>query len=240
MITGSLLRSLGIQRLNVGAGRFLARDYGDVATLYVDADEPAGEVRPHPTDDRLLLVDGTFVFLRHSVPNLPIESGSVEEITSEHLIEHLSPRDATHLCREARRLLAPGGVLRLSTPDLAAYVECYRGTPAGQEFGRIRPKALDEALRGLDYGEFIFDGADRPTSLADAMRRPVFLLNVVFQLWGHRWIYDFDELALLLEAAGFQRSAVRRVGFRQGRRPDLARWDNAYRSDESLYVEADA
>jgi hypothetical protein len=65
-----------------------------------------------------------------------------------------------------------------------------------------------------------------------------FLLNHIFRMWGHEWIYDADELATLLACAGFDRTRISIRGFRDGACADLARLDLAYRRAESLYVEA--
>ena len=40
-------------------------------------------------------------------------------------LEHVSFPEAVAFLREAKRLLAPGGTLRLSTPDLAIYLSGY-------------------------------------------------------------------------------------------------------------------
>lgn len=47
---------------------------------------------------------------------LPFEN--VEMVFAEHFIEHLSLDDARNFLRECRRVLAPDGILRLSTPNL--------------------------------------------------------------------------------------------------------------------------
>ena len=52
---------------------------------------------------------------------------------------------------------------------------------------------------------------------------------------GHRCMYDFELLALLLGKAGFQ--SVIRAGFREGADPALL-VDTASRAIELLYVEA--
>jgi hypothetical protein len=63
------------------------------------------------------------------------------------------------------------------------------------------------------------------------------MLNQIFQLWGHRWIYDFDELRTIAGAAGFASEQVTECSFRQGQVPELSALDLPLRSDESLYVE---
>lgn len=231
-IDAATLARLGIHRLNLGSGKHVARDYGDPASLYIDEDGPSGELEPSPIDPRILMVDRRFAFLRLSVPPLPFATGSVREICCEHLIEHLTPGTAVALVREVRRILAPGGVFRLSTPDLRRYLRAFTTSSDAHDFVRSRWETLAPVLADQpEPGEFRFGDRDADTA------RPTFLLNQLFHLWGHLWIYDFDEVARLLSAAGFERSTVREVAFRQGSCDALARWDTTYRADESLYVE---
>jgi SAM-dependent methyltransferase len=47
---------------------------------------------------------------------LPYEDNSVEMILMEHCWEHIGPHDALRCLDECRRILQPGGVLRLLVP----------------------------------------------------------------------------------------------------------------------------
>jgi predicted SAM-dependent methyltransferase len=49
---------------------------------------------------------------------LPFEDSSVDAVYSSHVIEHLSPKIARGFVRESFRVLKPGGMVRLVTPDL--------------------------------------------------------------------------------------------------------------------------
>lgn len=62
--------------------------------------------RPYPGVDRILDV------------TIGLPYSDVEYLFAEHLIEHLAYDDALNFLRECRRVLAPDGVLRLSTPNL--------------------------------------------------------------------------------------------------------------------------
>jgi hypothetical protein len=70
--------------------------------------------------------------------------------------------------------------------------------------------------------------------------RRAFMFNQIFYLYGHRWLYDTDELRYVLSRAGFEPAAVRTCRFRSGVRPDVAALDSIFRNDETIYVEVTA
>jgi predicted SAM-dependent methyltransferase len=55
----------------------------------------------------------------------PVRSGSASHIYSDNMIEHIRLEPARRMFREARRVLAPGGRIRLSTPDVEHAVRLY-------------------------------------------------------------------------------------------------------------------
>ncbi len=68
-------------------------------------------------------------------------------------------------------------------------------------------------------------------------QRRAWMVNQIFQNWGHRWIYDLDELTFVARLAGFDPARVTECRFRQGPVPDLGALDLPVRNDESIYVE---
>jgi predicted SAM-dependent methyltransferase len=108
----------------------------------------------------------------------PFEDCSAEAINSEHVIEHLERADAPAFFAEAFRVLRPGGVIRTSTPDLRGIAEAYIAEDA----------ATLAAHRAHGY----------------EARNHADLLNNYLQMHGHRHVYDFETLALLLREAGFE------------------------------------
>lgn len=111
---------------------------------------------------------------------LPLADGCVQFIYHEHFLEHLSVEEGLALLRESRRLLAPGGVLRVAMPDLAEVVRQYYEN--------------DWRLPWMKkYGyEFIQTRAEN--------------INISFRHWGHQWLYDREELHRRLREAGFERT----------------------------------
>jgi predicted SAM-dependent methyltransferase len=169
--------------------------------------------------DRLYRVDGERHFAQlDACQPLPFEAGAVDWVYAEHLIEHIPPDAAIDWLREVRRVLLPGGVLRLTTPDLRRYVESCLNEDGF--FARHRRRLRTAGV-----------GPPMP-------ERPAFMFNQLFYLYGHRWIYDFEELRHALGQAGF--GVVTACGFRQGARQDVASLDRVLRNDETIYVEATA
>jgi predicted SAM-dependent methyltransferase len=107
---------------------------------------------------------------------LPFDDGQAALIFCEHFIEHIRRDDALNFLRECRRVLRPGGRLRLSTPDLRWLVAQY---VAGN---------LDE-WQDVDW---------RPATTCR-------LMNEGMRSWGHEFLYDREELLALLGEAGFDR-----------------------------------
>jgi predicted SAM-dependent methyltransferase len=198
--------------------------------LYLDADQPpAGAVGGHHVDGRLFVVEERFIYMKASAPPIAIEDVAVEGILCEHMIEHIPPSDARMLCSEILRILRPGGILRLSTPDVELYCRRLYGVgPRARSFRHARRNRLREML------PLVPELAAMHSSTGARLSR-AFVINQAFRCWGHKWLYDAEALDDLLSEVGFVQ--VRRRRYRRGAR-SLARWDNRYRRDESLYVEA--
>nr|WP_052478854.1 methyltransferase domain-containing protein [Kibdelosporangium sp. MJ126-NF4]CEL20953.1 Conserved domain protein [Kibdelosporangium sp. MJ126-NF4]CTQ95533.1 Conserved domain protein [Kibdelosporangium sp. MJ126-NF4] len=166
----------------------------------------------------LVMADGAY-FMRWDVRRpLPFADGCFEWAYSEHLIEHIPLPDAVTWLTEVKRILKPGGLLRLTTPDLRRYVESYLAADGGFFAG---------------YRERLTARGAPP--MPD---RRAFMVNHIFYFWDHRWIYDADELRYVLQRAGFPDMRVR--SFRRGRLPDVAALDDRARDDETIYVEVTA
>lgn len=169
---------------------------------------------------RVYLVDGRSLFTQLDITEpLPFEDDSTDWVYAEHLIEHVPLLDAISWLAEVRRILAPGGLLRITTPDLGAYAAGYLAHD-GKFFARHRRR-----LSVMRVGPPMPD-------------RRAFMVNQIFYLYGHRWIYDHDELRYALAQAGYDPERVKAREFRDGHRQDVADLDTAFRSDETIYMEA--
>ena len=138
---------------------------------------------------------------------LPFKDGAARLIYHEHLMEHLTVEEGCAGLRDWFRLLGPGGVLRIATPDLAYVVERYGGDWRDQAWLRLP--------------EYAF------------IRTRAEMINVSFRWWGHRYLYDGEELERRMRDAGF--ASVRRCALRQSAVPELAGLET--RDDSKLIVE---
>jgi SAM-dependent methyltransferase len=144
---------------------------------------------------------------------IPLPDGSAEVLYSSHMLEHLDPEDARGFLGEARRVLAAGGILRVSVPDLARHVASYAASGDADAFIAAahmcvpRPKSLVERLRFFAVGPR-----------------------------HHQWMYDGRSLAKLLQAEGFRDPVALPPG--QTTIPHAEPLDLYERADESVYVEA--
>lgn len=117
---------------------------------------------------------------------LPFENSTVDGIFSEHFIEHLSLDEACFFLRECRRVLKPGGVVRLATPDLEEIINFYNS--AGPESGSAVEKWLHPDWSNNGY-EWVQTRAE--------------MLNLALREWGHKWLFDAEELIRISKICGF-------------------------------------
>jgi predicted SAM-dependent methyltransferase len=114
----------------------------------------------------------------------PIPDASFDYVFSEHQLEHIAYNQAVAMLRECRRILRPGGKIRLALPSLDRMLELFQPT---------RTDLQDKFIRYT--AEFTWPAVQDPG--------PCFAINSAFMNWGHRFIYDRETLRKTLEATGF-------------------------------------
>lgn len=145
---------------------------------------------------------------------LPLADGSATGIRAEQFLEHLETREELPaFLADCRRVLRPGGILRIIVPDAERHLRAY----CSGDLGEFRELGVPEPFP-----------VDLPTRMD--------IINHVFHQWHeHRWGYDFETLADRLCTAGFQK--IRQAGYRESTDSRLAQ-DRAVHAPYSLYVEA--
>lgn len=122
-------------------------------------------------------------FLDASKP-FPFDDGMFDYVYTEHMIEHLSWDDGLLMLGEIRRILKPGGVVRIATPDLAVLVGLHGD---------------DRSAMGEKYVQWITDKFLPNISVY----HPTFVINNAFRNWGHQFLYDGATIEMAMRWAGF-------------------------------------
>jgi len=113
---------------------------------------------------------------------VPFPENSVRAVFLEHVLEHFSFADGLALLTDCRRVLVPGGIIRVGVPDFGRYLESYAGDRRFVE--DLRPR--------------------RPTTLLAVAE--------VALHHGHRSVWDAETLERVLTDAGFTEARQRPFG----------------------------
>ena len=121
------------------------------------------------------LCDFEHIDYRSDIKELPFFSDeSANLIYSSHSFEYFDPVEAPLVLKEWRRVLKPGGKLRLSVPDFDQLIKIYQLT------GNI------QKILGPLFGRMQIES------------------NGVDTLLYHKTVYNFDTLSKLLSENGFE------------------------------------
>lgn len=96
-------------------------------------------------------------------------------VYSEHFIEHIEKEDAIKLFRDVYKILVDGGAVRIATIDIEWILEKYLGDWESQRW-------LENNKQIKTKGQ---------------------MLNSIFYGWGHRYIYNEQDLTEVMSSAGF-------------------------------------
>lgn len=115
----------------------------------------------------------------------PMPERSFSYIFSEHVIEHLTRDDAIGMLKECYRVLAPGGKIRIATPNILTFIQLFRQEKTPE-------------MRRYVKGKIEWHGWPRTTA------PECLLLNYQLRSFGHQFLYDPSTLRESLALAGFQ------------------------------------
>jgi SAM-dependent methyltransferase len=139
---------------------------------------------------------------------LPLESDSIDYAVSIHALPELSYPEIVPALRELRRVLKPGGVLRLALPDLDKGVDAYRR--GDSEYFAV-PDDEMRSLGGKLVAQLVWYGYSRT----------LFVSSFVEEVLGKSGFTSVEHLTFRQTASRF---------------PEIVELDN--RPHESLFVEA--
>lgn len=127
--------------------------------------------------------------------DLPFRDGCAAFMHTEDFIDQLDIGAAARFLRECHRILKPGGVIRVLTPDVEKLASMYLNQP--------------DALKTL-WREHV----GVPLQYGTAAE----ILNIGMRFAGHTFLYDAETLGALARDCGFE---ARRVTFNESEFPEL-------------------
>lgn len=110
---------------------------------------------------------------------LPFDNNSVDFIYCEHVLEHFTYEEGEKVLREFERCLRRGGIVRIMMPDLDQAIKKYKSDWKNQDW--------------LSWPEYKFVKTRRQ------------MTNISFRWWGHKYLYNEEDLKNQLVKTGFQK-----------------------------------
>ena len=120
----------------------------------------------------------------NAIRRFPFDGGTFDYVYSEHMIEHVTLDEGRVMLSECFRVLKPGGRVRIATPDFQFLLDLYP-EPRTPRHGTYVDWIADQVAPRAPY------------------KGAIFIINHFVRAWGHRFIYDEQSLASVLENAGF-------------------------------------
>jgi len=115
---------------------------------------------------------------RHDIVDLPMFSdNSADLIYTSHSFEYFDRQEGERVLKEWRRVLKPGGVLRIAVPDFEAMVKVYL------KHGKVMEH---KGILGPLYGRMAVKKGNKESFIY------------------HKTAYDFNSLKKMLQTAGFK------------------------------------
>ena len=139
---------------------------------------------------------------------LPFKKNHLDLIYSEHVLEHVSYDTGVFFLKEAYRVLRPQGVLRIAMPDLDDLVDNFQNDWRCMDW--------------VKWPQFAF------------IQTRAEMINIAFRWWGHRHLYNREELERALKSSGFKNIRFEAPG--QSQHQDLRGLES--RLDSKLIAEA--
>lgn len=174
---------------------------------------------------------------------IPFKDKSVDVVYNSHFLEHLDRDSALSFLDESKRVLIPGGILRIVVPDMEklckAYIShlnrCELNTKATINHDDYIAAIIEQCVRQKAWG----------TSRKKFLRR--LLENMILgdarrRGETHKWMYDRISLNEKLKKAGFSR-----IRIQQYDTSEISNWneygldvddDGSQYKPGSLYIEA--
>lgn len=121
----------------------------------------------------------------------PFEDQEIDYIFSEHLIEHIGYNGIVNMLSESYRVLKPGGVVRIAMPDMKFIFNIFSD-----------PHKYEDYIK-WHFTELIKCDITDKLEIEDIECLMPFVVNKLFNGYGHQFLLTFELLKDLLLKTGF-------------------------------------
>lgn len=157
----------------------------------------------HTLDHKLK--ETTETAIAGNASNIELPNDSCEIVFCSHVFEHIPHTQLPIVLSEINRVLRPGGVFRLLTPNLAVIAKAYIEKDE-QYFQKLLKE--DESIRtDLGFGGMFMNFIVSPGQDTVLLNRD---LNTFVAGYAHLYSYDYEMLSTILKRLGYM---PRRVKF---------------------------
>ena len=151
----------------------------------------------HTMDHKLLKSEG--MQIAGDIESIDLPDESCDIVFCSHVFEHIPHLRLPAIISEINRVLCPGGILRLLTPDLEIITKAYVEKDE-KFFQQVRQE--DESIRtDLGLGGMLMNFIVSPGQDTVLLDRK---LRKFISGYAHLYCYDFQMLSMMLEALGFK------------------------------------
>lgn len=161
------------------------------------------------------------VFL-DAASKFPFDDNTFDYIFTEHMIEHISYEKGICMLKECYRILKPGGVIRISTPDIQFLVDLFK---------------IEKTVVQQSYIRWTIDKFMPKTNIYSE----TFVVNNFFHSFGHQFIYDFMTIKNILEKMGFVnigRCVIGESDYKMLRKLEQHKIPDKFNNLETMVIEA--
>jgi SAM-dependent methyltransferase len=131
---------------------------------------------------------------------IPWADNSVDAVYHSHTLEHIDREAAPGFLAECRRVLRPGGVLRIAVPDLEYWTRRYIASLESDSSYGEHEEMIDKVI-GQSVRRESFSSALKPQPVRKL--EGIFLGDARKRGETHQWMYDRKNLRGLLLSVGF-------------------------------------
>ncbi len=153
---------------------------------------------------------------------MPFKDNTFKYIYSEHTLEHLKIAKVPFFLGECLRVLQPGGIFRVTVPDLKLLATKY----VNNDQAFFAPY-LDEYKKYREEGNYKYWLVRSPAGILNTLGTKYF--------FHHRWFYDYETIRLCAEEIGFRQALHQSYGQSEAR--ILGDMDQKMRKHETVYVD---